>query len=708
MRVTSSAFYNNIYGENNKINRQLFDVNKQISSGMKIQYSHENPGVFIDTLRLDDEITTFTQVKKSAQEAFKYSTQTDSTIGEIVKTLESMKTKLINAASDVNDVNSMNAIAKELRGLKNHLTTLGNTSIAGQYLFSGTAVSQKPIDENGEYQGNSSDLQTFLGAGIKQKFNISGTQLFLGNESNIPRTITTNTPQKSLTDLYPDIMSNANTVRSDSKETFITSEHTIRDLMGDTDVDSTNDSLRKSYFYIQGTRSSGETFKQKITMPMDAKVGDLLAKISDAFGPNQVDVTLSHNGQIQIEDKKSGSSKLDFHIVGVVDFGSDGIDAADTTDLATLQSGTTNFDNVISGSNPLYIKEFIRSSFTSSNPSSTIEGLQYDQFNFSKNGAKLGSNVPQIVKGTNEYATASNKLIDVSGMESVNGRLMSLKGVDINGANYDIRITLGTPSSFTDNVTGNTYSIFGSAFDDSVGAQAGKKEINEGIASNADEITYQQLMDIVNMAVTGSLPTVPLPGNDPVDYDKAIENANTKGKVTLSTTGKLEFTDLTSPVTRADIALYDTTTSSFFPPLITGNALSFQANNSLTIRDPKNDFFAQIEEIIKSVEENKKYPDGNDNRNPRNIGVQNAIQKIDDLTNHVSRLQSESGSYSQVLQATSDRTDLLIISTTRLRSDVIDTDVAEATLKLQQLSMNYQALFSGISKVSKLSLVNYL
>ncbi|MBD3799514.1 MAG: flagellar hook-associated protein, partial [Epsilonproteobacteria bacterium] len=38
----------------------------------------------------------------------------------------------------------------------------------------------------------------------------------------------------------------------------------------------------------------------------------------------------------------------------------------------------------------------------------------------------------------------------------------------------------------------------------------------------------------------------------------------------------------------------------------------------------------------------------------------------------------------------------------------IDTDIAEATLRMQQLSLNYQALLSNITKISKLSLVNYV
>ena len=43
MRVTSSMYYENLYGSNNsKLNEKLFDVNKQIASGLKIQYASDD------------------------------------------------------------------------------------------------------------------------------------------------------------------------------------------------------------------------------------------------------------------------------------------------------------------------------------------------------------------------------------------------------------------------------------------------------------------------------------------------------------------------------------------------------------------------------------------------------------------------------------------------------------------------------------------
>lgn len=704
MRITSGSYYNNIYGENNKINKQLFDVNKQISSGLKIQYAHEDPGVFIDTLRLDDEITTLGQIKNSAQSAYKFSTQTDLTIGDIVKTIESMKVKLINAANEVHSDSSMQAIAKELRGLQNHLKTLANTSIGGQYLFSGTALSVKPIGTDGSYQGNNDILEAFLGSGVKQQYNISGSRLFFGEENKINRTTSANVPQMSLTDLYPDVLKDVGMSRSASKETYISGSSTIRDLMGDTDSDTTNDATRSSYFYLQGTRSDGTSFKSKIAMGMDNTMDDLMHKIALAYDPNQlapttdlVNVTLNAHGQIEISDKFAGSSKLDFHMVGAVDFDPAAGDTADVANIDNLQPSvtvpsTSDFLNIIDGSKTLYVKEFTRSGLTTpTGTPNTIQGINYDRTNFAREGAKLLSNVSQIVKSDNAFASPSTKLIDVTGNTTLVGTTLNLQGTNVDGFNFDIQINLAAASSISGTVNGVAITPFNIYNADTARSVAG-----------ADEVTYQQLLDVVNMTMSGSLPTA----NTALQYDAAVTAGNALSSTTLDYAGRMLFEDKVNPTTQAAMSLYDSTSADY--SVTSGAAFAFNANSALTLRDPKTDFFTKIEEIIRSVEENKRRADGTENGDLRNFGVQNGIQMMDDLSDHVSRLQTEAGSYSQVLQASSDRSDLLIVSTKKLQSEVIDTDIAEATLRMQQLTLNYQALLSNISKVSKLSLVNYL
>jgi len=135
--------------------------------------------------------------------------------------------------------------------------------------------------------------------------------------------------------------------------------------------------------------------------------------------------------------------------------------------------------------------------------------------------------------------------------------------------------------------------------------------------------------------------------------------------------------------------------------------MTFNTNNALTITDPKTDFFKTINEIVTAVEDHKLYPDAKGG-DLRNAGIENAIQKMDDLQDHVFRMHSTIGAQSNTLNASLERTQLLEISTMSLRSAVVDTDLAEASLRLQQLTINYQAMLSTVGRISKLSLVNYL
>jgi flagellar hook-associated protein 3 FlgL len=223
----------------------------------------------------------------------------------------------------------------------------------------------------------------------------------------------------------------------------------------------------------------------------------------------------------------------------------------------------------------------------------------------------------------------------------------------------------------------------------------------DGSYVDADEMTYRQFMDVINMSLTNNLPK-----DDDADgqissqeYFKAISTADLMGETSLDYKGRVTFKDLGTTDTKAQMTLYDTNNPS---------SLKFQANSALEISDPKTDMFKQLDEAIEAVRLGRFRADGENNSNPRNLGIQNGIQIIDDLSSHITRVHSKIGALSNSLNNSMQRSELLEVSTKTLRSYVIDTDIAEATLKLNQLTLNYQAVLSSIGRVSKLSLVNYM
>jgi len=693
MRITSNMYYKNIFGDNNALlTKNLFDVNKQIASGLKIQYAKDDVIIFSDTMKLDNEIVALEQIKKSSESAYKISNQSDVILNEFETTINRTRTLLISAANDTNSDVSLDSIASELRSLEDHFINLANTSINGQYLFSGSAVDVKPITADGEYVGNDTALNAFTGSRTKQQYNISGEDLFLGEKSLVKREITTNVSQTNLIGQYPALQS-----ASDADTTgAITRESTIRDLMGDTDNVIDTVSL-KHFFYIRGTKSNGDSFEEKISMRDDNSVDSLLSQIGNLYGNSPgldvVNVSLNPNGQIVIEDKMKGSSKLDFHMVGATDL-SGGV-AADVNSIDDLGVGESDFSKIMlatsTATNPdLHVKEFIKSSLNSANGvagTNNIEGTIYDRTQFDVDGVKVSSSISQIVNATNAFATDATKISEVATTGSLNGKVFNLEGVDINGVAYTAQINFSTAGS-TFTVGASTYNIY-----DANTPRA---------AIDADDMTYRQLMDVVNMVVTDNLPAS-APGTT-TEYDAAINSSVLSGKTSLSHDGKVIFEENGTGNTSARIALYDSNSGDFSNP---ASVMTFNTNNSLTVRDPKTNFFKDLDDIITAVENYKLYPDSSTG-DARNVGIENALAMLDDLQDHVSRSHAQVGSQSNALNTSIERTELLRISTMSLRSSVIDTDLAEASLKLTQLNINYEAMLSTVGRVSQLSLVNYL
>ncbi|MDD2906888.1 MAG: flagellar biosynthesis protein FlgL [Sulfurimonas sp.] len=690
MRVTSSMYYDNLFGQNNtKLSKSLFDVNKQIASGLKIQYAGDDVSVFVGTMQLDNEMTTLGQIKKSTETAYKVSNQTDVVLNDFGTSMDRMRTLMINAANASHSSNSLDALASEMRGIESHFKNLANTSINGQFLFSGSAVDIRPIDDNGIYNGNAGALNAFLGSQSQQQYNLSGAELFLGEEKLVKREVTSN-------------VTNVNRSRSDLVVN-IQSSDTIRDLMGDTDNDLATTNTH--YFYLRGTKSDGTAFNEKIAMQDGEKIDELLNQIGVAYGNTGnlkvVNVSMNASGQIVIEDKIKGSSKLDFHLVGAVDFS--GGNAADVTNIDLLDGGETDFAEIINPTVPpannLFVKEFMKSSYTSASGAATnIEGLVYDRVEFNKDGSLLSSNVAHVVKESNAFADSSTKLSEVADLSqgsagTLDGTQFTLRGTTTSGAVFDAQIDLNsTGSTFSLDTDGDgnydngTYDIFDMA--------------NTRAAVAADEMTYQQLMDVVNIIVSENLPT----GSTAAEYDTAVKNSRYVTQTTLSYDGKLQISDLTSNDTKASFAIFDANSGNFGGD---SSVMAFHANNALTIKDPKTDFFKTINEMITAVENYKVYPDALSG-DVRNAGIQNAIKMMDELQMHVQRSHSKVGANSNTLTHSLERTQTLEISTMTLRASIIDTDIAESSLKLSQLSLNYEAMLSMVGKVSKLSLVNYL
>ncbi len=323
MRVTFGSKYNQMNNYQNALQNKINDANTQIASGLKIRYGYQNSDINNQNLKFQYEENTLDQGIDVAQNAYTSTLNTDKALQEFSKTMETFKTKLIQSANDVHSETSRAAIANDLERLREHMMNVANTSIGGEFLFGGSKVDRPPIDSEGKYHGNGEDLNALISSDNLVPYNISGQDLFLGADKDKHKLITTNIKLLNQNKLHPDVM-DALEHSSLPEEVFIKPNDTLRELIGDNDKDPTNDP--KEFFYLQGIRPDGSSFKEKFALDKSyqnkesaTKVSDLLDKIAHAYGNTSqnkvVDVSLNNWGQIEIKNLTPGSENLDFHLI---------------------------------------------------------------------------------------------------------------------------------------------------------------------------------------------------------------------------------------------------------------------------------------------------------------------------------------------------------------------------------------------------------
>ena len=456
MRVTQFTFYNNfLINQQNDLN-ELNKVQTQLATGKKISRMDEDPVVFTKFLVLDEEINSLSQIKNSAEFAKTFANETDTILNEFSSTLDSFKTKLLQAANDTNNKTSRDAIAKELRGALNHLKDLANTSIDGKYIFSGSAFDRKPIGDDLKYYGNDKKVKAFLGKGVEREYNIDGYSLFLGRDNDYKKHLSLNViqfdkmkanPEFVVRDkdgkLYIDKHLKDHNKKPDSdsipQNVVIDENSEIRMLTGVEDVyNSATDTYSDgtSYFYIKGKTIEGITIDTKISLKNSEKVSTLLEKIGEVFGntdtTKKVKVSLNKDGEIQIKDIESGKLISDFYMV------------ASDKDEASLEDVVRNGD---------YVVEFQKSNLNSIRNADTISANNgyFDNriFKFASNFRlidnsrdALSSDLIQNVIGKNAVRTSDETIQTIDHL--------TLSGTDTNGNSVTTTLSITSTTTIED------------------------------------------------------------------------------------------------------------------------------------------------------------------------------------------------------------------------------------------------------------------
>ncbi|EAK3365327.1 flagellar hook-associated protein FlgL [Campylobacter lari] len=722
----------------------LNKYNLQLQTGQLIQHSWENANIYINGSRLEYEMANIGQIIQGTQAAQEMAKNTDTALKNITELLEKFKTLLVKASSDGNSQTSREAIAKELKLVRDSIVNIANTSINGQYLFAGSNTATKPFDKYGNYTGNKDNIFVVSGAGTQIPYNIPGWDLFFKPDSNISKIISTNV---SMIDGRYDVNSNPEQKKyldEKSKFSYLIGQNYVKNggLDPDKDFDYADSKLPfpSSSMYIQGVRPDGTSFKATINVGPEDKIGDVLENIGKLYGNTDankvVEVTMNDSGQIEIKNLQKGNSSLDFHAVAMTPqlqdaeqikalskaAAAEGISMDEVTnrimqaahggDLNNTKSPVTIEVNGEQFTVDIHKTDFIKSNINGNK----TNGADFD-VPFEKDGNTVFGNVSQVIKGTSEYATDSTKLSEVlaNANGDMKGQKLEMEITSKSGQKYKVEIDLeNSKVSYQDpNDPTKTISfpITHSQYNEATGTSV-------GMQTRPEDITYGQLNDIIGMFASDKVPTTTINANpngtiNNGDFQTIQQNINDSKdfvEVSMDYKGRISITDKFSTNTNIGLTLKDSNSNGGFPlagEVSNGSGFVFSANNSLTIDDPNIDLIKDLDDMIDAVLNGNMRADS-EGSDPRNTGLQGALERIDHLQDHVRKMQTTIGAYTNNIEETNKRMTFLNINVASIKSGVTDADYGQTYMQFMQTMVSYQAMLSATSKISQISLLNYL
>lgn len=197
------------------------------------------------------------------------------------------------------------------------------------------------------------------------------------------------------------------------------------------------------------------------------------------------------------------------------------------------------------------------------------DALGYDKARFDKTGALLVSNVSQVDRTTNTFATGSTQLLNASSMESLDEQTILMDFNDVNGDKKIVELTLrdnpdanGHLSSFKIVEPAgdtNVYDIYDEFGKKTTAAEYTYTELRTNGPElvrherTAEGVTYKQLMNVVQIAVSGQMPS----DNSFTSYQSAVDASAMYADVSLDELGQITIKDYTTSESAIQFSMYD-------------------------------------------------------------------------------------------------------------------------------------------------------
>lgn len=181
-RVTNSMMQTLMLNDMHYNMNKMLEINQQMSTQRKYNSASENPNAVTKGMGLETMIFENSQYKSNLQDAGSWLKFTDDALMQLNDAFQRVRELTIYAGDGTLEGIDHTAIAEELVQLKEQMRGFANSTIGGEYLFSGLKTCKEPfgIGKDGEviYSGNDRKLVWEFGRAQTGNVSLSGRDVF--------------------------------------------------------------------------------------------------------------------------------------------------------------------------------------------------------------------------------------------------------------------------------------------------------------------------------------------------------------------------------------------------------------------------------------------------------------------------------------------------------------------------------------------------
>ncbi|MDR3120470.1 MAG: flagellar hook-associated protein FlgL [Clostridiales bacterium] len=181
MRITNNMLVNNMIGYMSMNLATMSKYQTQASTGRLIQKASDDPVVAARSLKLNTDMSVLSQYQKNASSALAWMTTTETAVQSISTQIMEVRKLVVQASNSPLAEEDRQAIASQIKQMRDEIISLANSTYSGRYIFSGYKSDTPLLDENGFFNTVVSQLEKInyeVGVTNKLQVNVTGDSMF--------------------------------------------------------------------------------------------------------------------------------------------------------------------------------------------------------------------------------------------------------------------------------------------------------------------------------------------------------------------------------------------------------------------------------------------------------------------------------------------------------------------------------------------------